>query len=161
MKKLYIVGEINYEAYQKFSESLTELEDKGFKYIAIELVSDGGDAMAALAFSSRIRNTNCDITIIALGNVASAATLILASGDFRMMSKDAWVMVHEDSGEVSGTVSEMEREVKHLRALEYQWNDLLFKLTNTEARVWQDYNKRTTYLNAEECLKLGLVDKLI
>lgn len=159
-KKLYITGPIDYDSYKDFSESLAEIEEDETDII-IELVSDGGEATAALAFSSRLRLSPCYITIVALGNVASAATLILASGDSRYMTKESWAMVHEDSGETSGSVTEMEREVQHLRAMEHQWNALLAKLTGTEARVWQDYNKRTTYFTAEECLKLGLIDKII
>lgn len=158
---LYITGAIDFEAYETFSLQLRKLETAGDNPITVELASDGGDAHAALAISARITNSPRTIHIVAMGNVASAAVLILASGDVRFMSKDAWVMVHEDSCELSGSVSELEREIKQLRAMEDQWNQLMAENTRIGPEEWSQLHKATTYLNAKDCQNYGLVDELI
>lgn len=161
-KRLFIVGEISFESYKEFAAELGEAESERCTQVDVELFSDGGDAHAALAFFSRIKGSSCEVRIIALGNVASAAVLILASGDYRVMTKEAWVMVHEEQCELPGSVSDLERETKQLRRLEDQWSDLLHKYTKTtHPGVWSEMHKQTTYLDADECLELGLVDEVI
>lgn len=160
-RKIYIIGSIDYESYKTFSEQLTEYEDQDDIPIQIELSSDGGDVHAALAFSARMRLSECHLEVTAVGNVASAATLVLASGDLRKMTKEAWVMVHEEQTEFEGDVTSMERDIKHSRRLEDQWNKLLEKMTYTKAETWAKLNKDTTYLTAEECKALGLIDEVI
>lgn len=158
---LYITGEINFESYKEFSEALLEAETDKCTHIRIELASDGGDAHAALAFSARMKHSQAEITIIAMGNVASAAVLILASGDHRVMTSEAWVMVHEEQCELTGNVSDLERETRQLRILEDQWAALLEKYTDRNSMFWAAAHKKTTYLGAADCKHFGLVDEVI
>lgn len=161
-RKLYIVGAIDWETYAAFSEALDVLEQENKKPVEIELASDGGDAHAALAFSDRIRNSKCDILITGTGSVASAAVLILASGDYRQLTRTAWIMVHEEVGELPfASIVAAERETKQLRAMETQWNKLLEGLTTSSALHWEKLHKETTHLSAQDCLALGLVDRII
>jgi ATP-dependent protease ClpP protease subunit len=165
-RRIAIIGEINTEAYAKFSDELYEIENE-FKgkeeshYITLELSSEGGSAELALAFSDRIRTSTMAIYVKAYGLVASAAVLILASGDKRYMAKNAWVMVHEEGLELEGDVSGVEKQVKHYRRLEDQWAYLLSSMTETSIEEWNKLHKAETYLNAKQCLELGLIDKVI
>lgn len=161
-RKLYIIGAVDWENYGVFSEALDALEQESKKPVEIELASDGGDAHAALAFSDRINNSPCDILITGTGSVASAAVLILASGDYRQLTRTAWVMVHEEVGELDfSSVVAAERETKQLRALETQWNKLLASVTLATAADWERLHKETTHLSSQDCLALGLVDRII
>jgi len=160
-KIIRVIGEINDESFAIFSEQLEELESKG-KTVTIELCSHGGDAHAALAFSARMRRSSASITVIAYGYVASAAVLILATGKVRMMTKEAWVMVHEDSGTLEfDSTTGAKREVDQFIRMEEQWNELLALYTDTPAIEWSIMHKDTTHLSADACLRLGLVDKVI
>ena len=160
-RKIYITGTIDEAAYLKFSKRLTVLEEQDGSPIEIELYSFGGEAYSALAFASRMRNCCCALHVRAHGLVASAAVLILAAGDDRRMAKEAWIMVHEDSGELEGSVTMLENAAVHARKLELQWNSLLANLTGTPASKWQALHEATTYLNAKECLALGLIDRIL
>jgi ATP-dependent Clp protease protease subunit len=158
---IQIVGDITEEAYALFSKELAELESGKTKKVTVELFSHGGDAHAALAFYSRIINSPCTITIRAMGYVASAAVLILAAGDHRIMAKEAWVMVHEDSGELSGDVVSLEREARQMRQLETQWARLLAERTDISAGEWTEMHKETTFLTAGDAWDMGLVDEVL
>lgn len=160
-RKLYITTEISDESYTKFSKRLTMLESRGSGPIEVELFSAGGDAYAALAFSARMRASPCVIRIHARGLIASAAVLILAAGDIREMAKEAWVMVHEDSGENSGNVSELMKQALHMEALEDQWAVLLEERSSTSAEAWRKLHNETKYLTSSQCLALGLIDKIV
>lgn len=160
-RKLYIIGEISDAAYKRFSIQLAARESRSLKDVEVELVSEGGDPIAALAFAGRIKASKCNINITAYGQVASAAVLILASGDHRRMQTNCWLMVHEDSAGFEGEVTQLEKSIKHLRRLEDQWSKLLHLYTGTSADYWNKLHKDTTYLSAGECRDLRIVDELI
>lgn len=166
MSDIYIVGEINDESYLKFTEELKVLEDAHVSDnypVQVCLMSDGGSAYAAMAFYDRIKYSHLHLTITGIGFIASAATLVLAAGDSRVMTKNAWVMVHEDiASELKRKeVHQAERELAHMRRLENQWNDLLAKVTKTSSKRWEALNKATTYLSPQDCLELGLIEEII
>jgi ATP-dependent Clp protease protease subunit len=161
MKTIQIIDSITDEKYKEFSLELREFEKTPKTPVYVELCSPGGDAYAALAYASRIRLSPCDIIITGYGLIASAATIILAYGDKRRMTKESWVMVHEDSGRVKGGTTLLEVEVAHMRRLEYQWIDLFEHVTKTRSDEWEKLHKKTTYLSAKECLTLGLIDEVI
>lgn len=160
MNRFKIIGDISQASYKEFSEFMDKLEAKNIKTAHVELYSDGGDSYAALAFYDRIVKSRVHITIEAIGNVASAAVLVLAAGYTRIMNESAWVMVHEDSGKLTGDVVSLERESKQMRALENQWSELLWMRTNITSVQWSELHKKTTYLDSAQCLALGLVDKI-
>lgn len=164
-RRIAVIGEIDTEAYLKFSDALSEMEhelkNSHNNEIILELSSEGGSAELALAFSGRMRNSPLHIHVKAYGLVASAAVLILASGDNRSMTKESWVMVHEEGLELEGDVSSVEKQASHYRRLEDQWSYLLASMTSTTIAEWNKLHKAETYLNAKQCLKLGLIDKVI
>lgn len=161
-RKINIIGSVDHDLYSAFLEEIEALE-RSNKPIEIDLCSDGGDAFVAIAFFNRIRQSECEITITAYGLVASAAVLILAAGDNRRMTKDAWVMVHEEEValEEGVRVKNAEKELKHLRRIETQWNDLLNEATGVPSDVWGKLHEVETYLNAEECKHLNLVMEIV
>lgn len=161
MRRIQIIGSIDEENYKKFSEALYELEQESDEVVNVELSSEGGSAMDALAFVSRIRLSGCPIHISAYGLVASAATLVLAAGDIREMTREAWVMVHEDHGKSKGSVSDLEKAATHLRRMENQWNNLMESHTKVDAETWARFNKETMYLNPQQCLEMGLIDRIV
>ncbi len=158
-----IIGSINEESFSSFCDQMDRYEASGKTPIYVELSSGGGAAYDALAFLGRIRNSPCEVVVTGYGLVASAAVLVLAAGDTRYMARDSWVMVHEDSGKLKGTVVDLEREAAHLRRMEIQWNKILAELSHykTTASVWADLHSNTTYLSAIECLRLGLIDEVL
>ncbi len=160
-RKLYIIGEISYEAYETFTKALAALEVQSAKNITVELSSEGGDAYLSLAFASRIRRSICEITVIGNGLIASAAVLILAAGDKRMMTRESWLMVHEEQGEMGGPIHDLEPTLAHFRNMEHQCNGILQRVTKTSAVDWAKYHKATTYFSSEQCLELGIVDGVI
>lgn len=160
-RKLYIIGDIDEEAYLNFTTQLAELEADGNKDVHVELNSGGGTAFDALAFYSRITTSPCDIIITARGVVMSAAVLILAAGDKRIMAAEAWVMVHEDSVKFKGNITNLEKEAKNRRMFENQWNYLLAERTHLSKEQWEAFHKEgDLYLSPNECYKYGLIDEV-
>jgi ATP-dependent protease ClpP protease subunit len=160
-RTLYIVGEIDEKSYLQFSKDLAALEAKSAAPVVVELNSPGGSVLDSLAFSGRMRTSPCDIEIRAFGFVASAAVLLLASGDNRIMTKDSWMMVHQGRSANVGELWEQKRDIKVGQRMEDQWSTILQDLTGTSKETWDKLHLRTTYLTADQCLKLKIVDKVV
>lgn len=167
---IHVVGDIDHAAYCDFSRKLAKLESDSqhqakASTVRIHLMSDGGDANVALAFYDRIIKSPCPIEVVATGLVASAAVLILAAGEKRMMTENAWIMVHEDhlqfEADKDVSVSELEKDAAHYRRMETQWCKLMTRESTTIFEYWTELHKRTTYLDAQECLDLGIIEEII
>lgn len=171
--KFYITGDITTKKFKKFSEWLDNYESgyyktaesrdlTSFANVQIILSSHGGDAYAALAYAQRIRSSALDIHIEAVGYVGSAATMILAYGDHRTMGRECWCMVHESQlEEVDGGPSDIRSSIEQTEREEEHWNKLLEIVTKTSHEEWAELAAETTYLTADECLKLGLIDEVV
>ncbi len=133
--------------------------------INILLMSDGGSAMSALAFYDRIKSSPNETKITATGLVASAAVIILAAGTVRRMTPNAWVMVHDDTPSPDDTkrkrVSELKRTVRLSNRFENQWNALMAVNSKTAVSDWKKLHDEETYLDAKECLTLGLIHGIV
>jgi len=160
---LYITGDIDSEAFTRFSRKIKRYEREGKKKLNLELISEGGDAYSALAFYDLIKRTPIEITAVATGLVASAATLIFIACSKRYMTKNSYLMVHEDSlsGIEDGKVSQIEKEAKHARRLENQWDALFYESTAISETYWCKLNKEETFLSAEECRKLCIIEGIL
>ena len=154
-------GTIETSMYTEFSNHLRILENQSKAPVIIDLLSEGGDVHSAFAIYDRLQESSVKFHVIGRGLVASAAVLILVGGDKRYLSKNAWVMVHEESGEFSGNVTLLEKETSQLRAMETQWNDLMQKHTSVPKETWAKMHKDTTYLSAKECLALRMIDGVL
>lgn len=159
---IQVIGTIDEAAYADFSLKLREFEKAKAKDVFVELASGGGTAYDALAFYSRMRMSPCTITILCTGFVASAAVLVLAAGDRRLMTKEAWVMVHEDqANKLTARVSELEKYSRQLRRLEDQWNKLLADSSRLSAAGWSVLHKTETHLSPEDCKRHGLIEEIV
>lgn len=155
-----LIDAISSESFKLFIEESSVLLAESKDPIEVELFSHGGSAEAALAFAAYMR-LNPYFNITAYGEIASSAVLVLACGKVRRMTKEAWVMVHESSTKLRGTVTDLEREAEQLRRMESQWNEIMAERSKVTERSWSGMHKETTYLSAEECLELGLIDEIV
>lgn len=162
MRKIYISGEINEETFKEFCQEMDALEDTK-EDIDIVLNSPGGNALDAIAFACRMRLSPCAITITVFGLAGSAAVMILAAGTLRRMTKESWVMVHEDMGSYKNIkTTDLEQQAFIARQLENHWCILLQEFTGTSVDIWRDLHKRgDSYLTPQDCLKLGLIQEII
>lgn len=156
-----IIGEINYEVLSNFSNELAALESESHQDITVELCSEGGDTYAGLGFYSKIVNSPCDITVKAFGCVMSAATVILSAGDRRMMHKDCWMMVHDDSQHVDAPNGRIAvSEAKHLDELENHWAEILSRCCEVNPELWREMSLKTTYLRPAILKGLGFIHEV-
>ncbi len=164
VETINLIGGIDRDLFLTFKSEVDELELNS--RVSVTLSSDGGDAYTAMAFFDYIqykKSQGMYFEITGTGLVASAAVLVLAAGSNRYLTKNAWVMVHEDTTPVTKhqLVHQAEKDLKHSRLLEGQWCEILESVSTANWSIWTDLHRNETYLNPSDCKKLGLIEGIV
>lgn len=142
--------------------ALTEMEKSSEDPIIVRINSGGGSVYEALAMVGRIKASSCKIITEAYGHCMSAATLLLACGDERKVSKYCISMFHQSSYGIQGSHEEIKEEVAQMEREEKLWAKWISELSTKDERFWKNkVKKKNMYLTAEEMLSWGVVDAII
>lgn len=157
-----ISRDIDQKEFDRVDGALTELESQSRKSVTIRINSPGGEVYQALAIIGRLKKSSCRIITEGYGHVMSAATLILAAGNIRKMSKYGFFMHHEASNTLTGKLSELEAEVKQMKIEDLQWAEWMSELTHESKDFWSRHGVGTNaYFKPEELLSMGVIDEII
>jgi len=160
-RSFWINGEINDKMLKHVEGCLSLLEADSHKAITIRINSSGGEAYAALAIVSRIRASKCSVRTEGHGHIMSAATLILACGYKRTISKLASFMYHEASYWVGGRHSEAKAWVEQFEREEKNWAEAMASFTSKDSDYWLELGRHTDkFFTPTELVELGVVDKV-
>jgi ATP-dependent Clp protease, protease subunit len=161
LRKIYIIGQIDSAAYEKFSRRFDRLTESSFEAIEIELHSEGGSSYDGLAFYGKISTSRVPTIITCFGMAHSAAIAILAAGTIRRCSPEANFMVHESTSKLKGTSSSLMKQAEQAMDDERAWDSLMERSTGTPASFWRALHKEESFLNARQALQYGLVDTIL
>jgi ATP-dependent Clp protease protease subunit len=132
--------------------------------IEILMNSPGGsvlDGLALVDFLQILQGRGHKITIIGTGMVASMAGVLLQVADDRVLTKHAYFGMHEVSSYVGGSTSQAEDALKFTKELQGRLVELLCsKSTLTKVKLNRIWKRKDIWANAEEALKLGLIDRI-
>ena len=144
----YLV-EHNREAFDKLPDTATG--------ILVYLNSYGGDMYSAFGIIDYMRVCNVKIGVSCYGAAMSAAALILinATGE-KIMSKNSYLMFHPPWINEDEDLDE-----NHMKDLKNKILDNIVEHSNKEKRFWSNKLKNNYYINARECLNLGLIHRVL
>lgn len=159
---ILINRDIDDEAFSLLDAALTEMESYNRQAITIRLSSDGGDLYAALAIVGRLKRSKCKIITEGYGRIMSAATLILACGNERLISKYAFFMYHETSYELEGKHSQILAQVTQAQREEELWAQWMSEFSKKSKKFYMEESRHTDkYWEPDTLLEYGIVDKII
>ena len=157
-------GEINDQTADLVVAELLFLESENPKKdISLYINSPGGSVTAGLAIYDTMEYISCPIRTICVGQACSMAALILAGGakDNRFILPHSRVMIHQPSGGAEGQASDIIVTNKELQRIKDITTEILVKHTNkTKDEVCKDI-LRDYYMDAEEAVSYGIVDKVM
>lgn len=129
--------------------------------INIYLSSPGGEMSAAFALVDIMQTSKIPIHVYALGQICSAATLILAAGHKRFGYANSSYMIHSSSTVLMGKAEQIESNVVELRNVQKRVLATLGRYTLiTESRM-KEVNSNEWWLTSEEALEYKLIDEII
>lgn len=159
---IQITGEIeDTSSFDYLDAALTEMERGSKKAITLKINSPGGSVYEALAMVDRIKDSKCQIVTKCYGHAMSAAGLILAAGKRRLMGSRSWFMYHEISTTFDGTVAELKDQVAQVEREMKDWARAMSEFSSESTEFWFNAaHKHDFYLDAEQCVSLGVVDDI-
>jgi ATP-dependent Clp protease protease subunit len=133
------------------------------KDIQIYINSPGGVVTSALAIYDTMQFVKADIHTICIGEAASAAAVLLASGKSgkRWILPNARVMIHQVMGGAQGQAADVEIQTKEMIRVKNQVNQILAHHTGQKLAKIEKDTDRDFYMSAEEAKKYGIVDKIV
>ena len=141
-------------------------EDKGKsiedrKPIKIFIDSPGGDVTFMWSVIKMIEISKTPVWTINYCTAYSAAAEILASGHKRFAMPGSHVMIHLGSCAYAGDAANVEATKKYFDALSKKTVDHLLERTNIEPKMFKKKTMTDWFLNEDDALKNGIVDKII
>lgn len=130
------------------------------KDISLYINSPGGSVTAGLAILDAMNHVKPAVSTVVVGIAASAAAVILASGEKgkRYALPNAEVMIHQPWGGAQGQATDIEITAKHIIATRERLNKILSKATGQPLEKIEKDVDRDYFMMADEAKKYGLVD---
>ncbi|MDD3966544.1 MAG: ATP-dependent Clp endopeptidase proteolytic subunit ClpP [Candidatus Neomarinimicrobiota bacterium] len=161
---VFINGEINDNLSSLVIAQLLFLEaEDPEKDVNIYINSPGGVITAGLAIFDTMNYIKPDIVTICVGQAASMAAVLLASGTpgKRMALPNARIMLHQPLGGAQGQASDIEIHAKEILYLRERLNRILSDGSGQTLKKIQVDTERDFFMSAEDAIKYGLIDKII
>jgi len=134
--------------------------DKG---IQMYINSPGGQIYAGMAVLDTMQMIPNKVSTVAVGVTASFGTVLLASGTKgqRYALPHATIHMHQPLGGAEGQASDIEIQAREILRLKAHLNELLASVTGQTIEVIEKDTDRNFYMNAEQAVEYGLVDKVL
>jgi len=133
------------------------------KEIKLYINSPGGSVTSAMAIYDTMQFTKADVATICIGQAASAAAVLLASGTSgkRFSLPNSRIMIHQVMGGAEGQATDVEIRTREMLRVRDQINQILSKHTNQTINKIAKDTDRDFFMSPEEAKKYGIIDKII
>jgi ATP-dependent Clp protease, protease subunit len=138
---------------------LLAAEDPG-KDIWLYINSPGGSISAGMAIYDTMKWIPNDVATVAMGMAASMGQFLLSAGTRgkRYATPHARVMMHQPSGGIGGTASDIKIQAEQMLYVKNQMAELIAEHTGqTKDQIEKD-SDRDRWFSAEEAKQYGFVD---
>lgn len=149
---------------QALIKVMAEAANQGVPRVVLCLTTSGGAIVTGIQLYQVLRGMPFDLTVHAVGDVASAGNIVFVAGQERVAAPHSTFMFHEPT--ISASEGE-EYNVKNLRELAAQLESngnrnrrILEERTGMSRNEINALKRRTRTLNADEAVAAGLADRI-
>ena len=160
---VFVTGQVEDNMASLIVAQLLFLESENpSKPISMYINSPGGVVTAGMAIHDTMQYIKPRVSTVCVGQAASMGSFLLAAGEpgMRIALPNARIMVHQPSGGARGMASDIEIQAREILRIRQRMNDLYVKYTGQSLSDIEKAMDRDTFLEAEEALKFGIVDKV-
>lgn len=160
---IFIEGEINDEKANLVVSELLYLDSISNDDINIYINSPGGSITAGMAIYDTMNYIKSDCVTIGIGLCASMAAFLLSSGTRgkRCSLSNTEIMIHEPLGGVNGQATEIKIVAERILKIKKKLNVILSRNTKKSLSKIEKDVERDYYMDSNEALKYGIIDKII
>lgn len=132
------------------------------KPISMYINSPGGVVTAGLAIHDTMQYIKPRVSTVCVGQAASMGSFLLAAGEpgMRIALPNARIMVHQPSGGARGMAADIEIQAREILRMRKRLNGLYAKYTGKTLDEIEKAMDRDTFLEADEAMAFGIVDKV-
>src|SRR3989338_2366183 len=133
------------------------------KDISFYINSPGGHVSAGFAILDTMNHIEPNVSTVCVGMAASMAAVLLSAGEKgkRYALPNAEIMIHQPHGGAEGQASDIEITAKQILKMRDRLNKILAKNTGQSLKKIEDDVDRDFFMDAEESVKYGIIDKLL
>ena len=133
------------------------------KDIYFYINSPGGSISDGMAIHDTMNYIKCDVRTVCIGMAASMGAFLLMAGEKgkRLALPNSEIMIHQPLGGASGKSTDVEIYAKRLLRTREKLNMVLSERTGQPIDVIQKDTDKDYFMEADEALKYGLIDKIL
>ncbi|MEO6790481.1 MAG: ATP-dependent Clp protease proteolytic subunit [Ornithinibacter sp.] len=133
------------------------------KDIWLYINSPGGSVTAGMAIFDTMQWVPNDVATVAMGMAASMGQFLLSAGTpgKRYATPHARVMMHQPSGGIGGTASDIKIQAEQLLHIKKQMAELIAEHTGQSIEQIEEDSDRDRWFTAAEAKDYGFVDNVI
>jgi len=130
------------------------------KDIWLYINSPGGSVTAGMAIFDTMQWVPNDVATVAMGLAASMGQFLLSAGapGKRYATPHARVMMHQPSGGIGGTASDIKIQAQQMLHIKKQMSELIAAHTGQTVQQIEKDSDRDRWFTAEEAMTYGFVD---
>ena len=159
---VFVTGEVEDQMASLIVAQLLFLESENSQDISMYINSPGGVITSGMAIHDTMQYIKPKVRTVCVGQAASMGSFLLAAGEpgMRVALPNARIMVHQPSGGARGMASDIEIQAREILRIRQRMNDLYVTYTGKSLTDIEKAMDRDTFLEAEEAMKFGIVDKV-
>ncbi len=125
--------------------------------------SPGGSVSAGMAIYDTMQYIKPDVSTICVGMAASMGAFLLSAGakGKRFALPNAEIMIHQPLGGMQGQAEDMRIHAEHILHTKSRLNKILAANTGQRLSKIEKDTDRDNFMDPEEALEYGLIDKVI
>ena len=162
-RNVIVAGEINDKLAQRTVAHLLALSEESDAPINMLISSPGGHVESGDMIHDIIKFIRPTVRCIGSGWVASAGALIFvgAAKENRYCLPNTRFLLHQPSGGIRGTSSDMMIQAEQVRLMRERLNQIFADATGQSLEKMEKDTARDFWLNTQEALDYGLLGKVI
>ena len=139
-----------------------EAEDPD-KDIFLYINSPGGSVTSGMAIYDTMNYIKPDVNTVCMGMAASMGAFLLSSGakGKRFALPNSEIMIHQPLGGAKGQATEIKIAAEQILKTKEKLNKILSENTGQNLKKVEQDTERDHFLDANEALDYGLIDKII
>ena len=160
---VFVTGQVEDHMASLIVAQLLYLESENpSKDIAMYINSPGGVVTAGLSIYDTMQYIRPKVSTVCIGQACSMGSFLLAAGEpgMRIALPNARIMIHQPSGGAQGMASDIEIQAREILRIRARMNSLYAKFTGKSVEEIEVAMDRDNFLEADEALKFGLIDKV-
>ncbi len=160
---ILLSGEIDDECANSVIAQLLYLDSLNNEEISLYINSPGGAVTSGMAIYDTMNFVKSDVSTICLGMAASMGAFLLSSGkkEKRYALPNSEIMIHQPLGGAKGQATEIKIAAEQILKTKEKLNKILSENTGKDLKKVEQDTERDHFLDANEALDYGLIDKII